>query len=145
MKKNFLFAAFMIVAMCFTQDVLAQNKDKNQKQQVPKEVKKYLKKHFAGVEIQQTEKKESEYVVNLADGTDLEFNNNFEIVEIANEEKGVPTEILPLELNNFLVANYPDNKVIQWTLKDSGKQRVALEDYASLVFDPSGNFLSIGR
>lgn len=143
MKKNFLFAAFTIVAMCFTQDVLAQNKEAN-KNQVPKEVKKYLKKHFSGIEIQQAENKESEYIVYLADGTDLEFNNKFEIVEIANE-KGVPTEILPLELNNFLVANYPDNKVIQWTLKDSGKQRVSLDDYASLVFDPFGNFLSIGR
>lgn len=144
MKNRSIFSALLIAVMCFTQDVLAQEKESGLIKNVPKEISVYVKKHFSGVEIQQSEKNGTEYEVNLTDGTELEFNKKFEIVEIENEN-GLSNDVLPIELKKYLVENYPENKVTQWSLKDSGKQKIELDDEANLVFDASGNFLSIGR
>lgn len=120
--------------------------------QLPKPAKDFIKKHFPGVAIRDSERNflSGEYDVDLVDGTDLEFNSKGEIIEIEAGKRHVLSqrllkEILPGKAYKELERRGNLNNV-ETVKKDSRKgykvelRNVDLDDYR---FDIEGVLISI--
>lgn len=120
--------------------------------QLPKPAKDFIKKHFPGVDIKDSERDflSGEYDVDLVDGTDLEFNSKGEIIEIEAGKRHVLSqrllkEILPDRAYKELERQGNINNV-ETVKKDSRKgykvelRNVDLDDYR---FDIEGVLISI--
>lgn len=120
--------------------------------QLPKPAKDFIKKHFPGVEIKETDRNflSGEYDVDLMDGTDLEFNSKGEIIEVEAGKRHVLSqrllkELLPDKAYAELQRRGNLNNV-ETLKKDSRKgykvelRNVDLDDYR---FDINGVLISI--
>lgn len=78
---------------------------------IPREAREFMKKHFKGVKIASMQKEyaDSDYDVTFADGTEIEFNAQGQVVEIEAHEKAlkqdIVKDILPKAAFDELVRN----------------------------------------
>ncbi len=120
--------------------------------QLPKPAKDFIKKHFPGIAIKETDRSflSGEYDVDLVDGTDLEFNSKGEIIEVEAGRNRVLSsrllkELLPDKAYKELERRGNINNV-ETVKKDSRKgykvelRNVDLDDYR---FDIEGVLISI--
>lgn len=148
MKKNLMLSVLMVAGLSFAQEAAAQDKKQLSNEQVPKEITAYINKHFSGAKIQSAyidkDDAKEEYDINLNDGTELEFNHQFEIVDIESK-KALPDHVVPGEIRKYVAENYPGKKIKQWSLKEFGKQKIELDNGTDLIFDKKGNFISVDK
>lgn len=120
--------------------------------QLPKPAKDFIKKHFPGIAIKETERSfiSGEYDVDLVDGTELEFNSKGEIIEVEAGHNRVLSmrllkELLPDKAYKELERRGNINNV-ETVKKDSRKgykvelRDVDLDDYR---FDIEGVLISV--
>lgn len=120
--------------------------------QLPKPAKDFIKKHFPGIAIKDTDRSfiSGEYDVDLVDGTDLEFNSKGDIIEVEAGRNGVLStrllkELLPDKAYKELERRGNINNV-ETVKKDSRKgykvelRNVDLDDYR---FDIEGVLISV--
>jgi hypothetical protein len=112
---------------------------------LPSEIQSYIRKHFPGQDLVKYKTEwtphKAEYKVYLSNHVKIEFNKDFNPVEVEGK-LGLPDSILPKKILNFIKKNYPDMKFFEWS-KKSYKQEVELQNDKELEFDLKGNFLKI--
>ncbi len=113
--------------------------------EVPSQINTFINKHFSGKTVvkykKEIDKKGTEYKIYLNDFTKLEFNTQFEPVEIKSESQ-LPESVLPSKIVSYVKSNYPALFILEWEKKKT-KQQVELSNDLELEFDLNGNFLRI--
>lgn len=106
-------------------------------------IKKYYNvKDVALVEVEDELFSSKEYQVKLSDGTDLEFDSKGKWKEVDAELQGVPQEIVPGNIREYVNKSFPNNKIVQIS-RSSLKYEVELTNGIDLDFDQKGNFIRI--
>lgn len=106
-------------------------------------IKKYYNvKDVALVEVEDELFSSKEYQVKLSDGTDLEFDSKGKWKEVDAELQGVPQEIVPGNIREYVNKSFPNNKIVQIS-RSSRKYEVELTNGIDLDFDQKGNFIRI--
>ncbi len=118
--------------------------------QLPATAQNFISQHFSSISIAEVKENSSreiweneKYDVKLANGVELDFDKNGNILEIdAHNNEFIPHAALPSEVVSYLKSNYPDAKVVSWDNQDNG-QELELKDGTELEFDKNGKFLKI--
>ena len=85
--------------------------------ELPAAAQAFISKYFGDKQVSLV-KKDKEglrtyYDVMLTDGTKLEFDKKGEWREIESKSNGVPTELVPAEINSYVSKNYPSQRILQ--------------------------------
>lgn len=112
---------------------------------IPAQIKNYVTLHFASGSINKAVKDKEPnsitYDVYLSNGTELEFDQNFNIIDIDGSAK-LPDSVIPEKILNYVTEKYPGNYITGWEL-EANYQQVQLNNNVELEFDTEGNFLRI--
>lgn len=106
----------------------------------------FLKTHFQSQAIHELDIDPNDrdmYDVELADGTELEFDRNGELLKMESDS-GLPLTALPLGMGAYINANYPDVNAVEFEKERNGFE-IELSNGSELKFDTQGKFLRIDR
>ena len=141
MKKVILSGLFAVCSF----GMFAQAETKN----LPTSSKDYIEQHFSSniIEVEENSNwqiwENEKYEVKLANGIELDFDENGNIIEIESQNNAlIPMAALPANILSYLKENYPDTQVIGWE-KQKKEQEVELANGIELEFDDQGNFRKI--
>lgn len=113
--------------------------------EIPETIQSYITTHFGENMIlnaeKETENDEVNYEIYLTDNTNLEFNSNYEIIDIDSTSK-LPDSVIPEAILDYTATNYPDNYITDWEL-ELDHQQVELDNNVELEFDINGDFIRI--
>lgn len=130
----------LFLSSCKTGEKISQN-------QLPKEIKTYLEKHFPENEVIKVVAYQLEttvfYQVDLNYSVYIEFNG-FTLKPI--DIKGVsalPDSVIPQEIREYVSANYPSKIITGWKL-DLPNQLIELENKGILEFNSQNDFIRFG-
>lgn len=100
-------------------------------EELPKEVKTFLNKHFADQKISLAKMEKElwgkEYKVYLVGGSKIEFGKNNQWKEIDCEYSEVPASVIPQQIKDYVKSNFPERKITQIEKKDSRKVSYEIE------------------
>lgn len=137
-----LFAAFMIIS---GGSAIAQ-----QQRQVPQQIANFVAKHYGNTTVRgidkDVDKRKVTYEVDLNDGTELEFDGKFNLIEVksASRNVAVPASVMPKSIVNYVRANYPNLHIVKWEKERRGYD-VELSNGVDLEFNTRGKFVRIDR
>ena len=81
------------------------------------DINTFVSTYFSQTEILSVKAEDDEYEVELADGTEISFNLNFEWTHIDCEESSiysaVPTELVPDQITAYVNTNFPNQQIEQ--------------------------------
>lgn len=113
--------------------------------EIPVEITDFIALHFPDTPIVDAVVKNKRgvmsYDILLEGHLELEFNENFEIVEIDGHTK-LPDSVIPMPVLEYVNLHYPDNVITDWERKKS-TQEVGLDNNVDLIFDLDGNFIKV--
>ena len=93
--------------------------------QIPNEVTAYIAQHFpsntTNTVIEDTDDNVITYDVYLSESIELEFNSNFEIIEIDSFNQ-LPDSVIPQAILDYVALNYPTNFITGWELEYNHQQ-----------------------
>ncbi len=142
MKRRFI----LIVCVCtflFT-CVFADNDKAIQIGQLPIKSQKFISKYFQGLKVaivkQESDLFRKSYNVIFTNGDKLEFKGNGDWSEVKSLKNGVPEEIIPVRIKEYLKSNYPEDKVLKIERDNKGYE-VNLTNTWEIKFD--SNFMVI--
>lgn len=114
---------------------------------LPKEIKKYMSKHFSNAKVIKAKKEETllgvHHELKLDNGVELEFNGKNEIIEVDGSTK-LPDSVIPSSILKYVKSNYAENSIVEWKL-DRNKQEVELDNGIELEFTKEGKFIRIDQ
>jgi hypothetical protein len=115
--------------------------------ELPNEIKTYLKTYFPSPKIIQAMKERDDlrtsYEVMLDNHITLTFNRKGAIKEIESKvNAALPDAVIPATILTYVKERFPDAFIIEWELDDRG-QKVKLSNRYELEFDMQGKFLRI--
>ena len=114
--------------------------------ELPKAAQTFLKTHFPNAKISFAKEDDEflykEYEVMLVDGTKIEFDSKGEWENVDCKYGAVPEAIVPLQIKDYIKANYPDAKVLQID-RDGRYYEVSLSSHLELTFDMKFNLVDI--
>ena len=135
-----IFALLTIFTSCSKDDELLLN-DAN----IPTAVKSYVETHFGSNSIIRAEKDTGNntitYEIYLSENINLEFNSEFDIIDIDGILQ-LPNSVIPQSILNYVSTNYPNNFIRDWEL-ELNHQQVELNNNVELEFETNGNFIRI--
>lgn len=139
-KKLFKPFVFALTALLF----ISVSCTKDNKDELPNEIKTYVTTHFPKKNIVSYEKVANDvkinYHVKLEDEIDLYFGNANNIVQINSDDYKLPYSIFDQNILDYIAQNYPFNYITDWELDDD-KYEVELDNGIELEFDLQGNFI----
>jgi len=116
-----------------------------QDQDLPENVKAFLKKYYPDATVTAYEIKTipegKKYEVKLNNGAEIDFDNDGNWEEISDKQ-GIPEYIIPKNIQSYVSKTYPGIK-IESIDKEQNKIKVELLNDLDLEFDLQGNFLRI--
>lgn len=116
------------------------------KQQLPAEAQAFLKKNFAKNEVvvatHDKDVTDNDYTVILNDGTKVEFNASGKWESVKNKNAKIPASIIPVQIANFVKAQYAGANIVQIESKRFGYE-VELSNDLELKFDKAGRCVGI--
>lgn len=144
--KKFVKGILVLAVSLTTMTVFAQDKIITI-EGLPNVAQDFIKKYYnvkdvALVEVEDELFSSKEYQVKLSDGTDLEFDSKGKWKEVDAELQGVPQEIVPGNIREYVNKSFPNNKIVQIS-RSSRKYEVELTNGIDLDFDQKGNFIRI--
>ena len=111
------------------------------------EINTFVDTYFPQVSIRKVERDGNKYEVELTDNTDIDFNLSFEWKKIDCDESNVygsvPAELVPVQITDYVTANFPNNHIDQIEHKDYG-WNVELNNDHEIRFDHDFNVISGG-
>ncbi len=111
------------------------------------EINTFVGTYFPQVSIRKVERDGNKYEVELTDNTDIDFNLSFEWKKIdcddSNVYGSVPTELVPVQITDYVAANFPNNHIDQIEKKYYGWD-VELNNDHEIKFDSNFNVISGG-
>ncbi len=136
MKRRFI----LIVCACtflFT-CVFADNDKSIQIGQLPIKSQKFISKYFQGLKVaivkQESDLFRKSYDVIFTNGDKLEFDGNGDWSEVTSLKNGVPEEIIPVRIKEYLKSNYPEDKVLKLERDEKGYE-VNIANIWEIKFD----------
>lgn len=130
----------LILFIILTSSLLVYCSDEVKFENLPDPAVDYLAQHMHDTRILEIAFHEGKYEVDLANGSEFEFNENGKIQSIENDEQGIGANYLPRKINLYLIKNHPQNFVIKWSREDR-YQRVRLDNQMVLVFNKNNEFI----
>jgi len=116
------------------------------KQQLPAEAQAFLKKNFAKNEVvvatHDKDVTDNDYTVILNDGTKVEFNASGKWESVKNKNAKIPASIIPVQIANFVNAQYAGANIVQIESKRFGYE-VELSNDLELKFVKAGRCVGI--
>jgi len=113
--------------------------------QIPSEITVYITEHFStnttNIVIEDTDDNVITYEVYLSESVQLEFNSNFEIIEIDSLYQ-LPDSVIPQAILDYIALNYPTNFINGWELENN-HQQVDLNNNIELEFEMNGDFIRV--
>lgn len=106
----------------------------------------FIKTHFQGQAVTEMDIDANDhdmYDVKLADGTELEFDRNGEILKMENHN-GLPLTALPKGMGAYINASYTGEKAVEFEKETNGYE-IELANNTELEFDTNGKFLKIDK
>jgi len=111
------------------------------------EINTFVETYFPQVSIRKVERDGNKYEVELTDNTDIDFNLSFEWTKIDCDDSyvygSVPTELVPVQITDYVTANFPNNHIDQIEKKIYGWD-VELNNGHEIKFDTDFNVISGG-
>ena len=112
------------------------------------EINTFVSTYFPQVSIQRVELDGNEIDVKLTDGTDIDFYLNFIWQSIDCEHAtvygSVPSELVPVQITDYVTANFPNNHIDQIEKKNNGNWEIELNNDYEIVFDANFNVIGGG-
>lgn len=144
MKKSFLITLLLALTLAFT--FTSCDKEKViTSSELPQEITNYIAKHFPNHTILQVvidrDDLTKNYEVILSENISLEFNRQYEIIEIDGVAQ-LPDSVIPAKILEYVSTNYPSNFITDWEIEDN-HQQVELNNGLELEFNMQGDFLRI--
>lgn len=115
------------------------------RQELPPTASQFIKQHFPDaslvmVEMEEDDDNGMEYNVWLNDGTKLDFNMTGEWMQVSRKKTGVPAELVPEAIRQYVATNYPEKAIFKLKKRPYG-YKIILSDDNDLRFNPQGLFL----
>ena len=112
------------------------------------EINSFVSTYFPQVSIQRVQLDGNEIDVKLTDGTDIDFYLNFIWQSIDCEHAtvygSVPSELVPVQITDYVTANFPNNHIDQIEKKNNGNWEIELNNDYEIVFDANFNVIGGG-
>ncbi|MFR9165205.1 MAG: PepSY-like domain-containing protein [Dysgonomonas sp.] len=115
---------------------------------LPEEIKAFVKQHFPQATIVRAEKDNDEYELTLSDRTEIEFyTSNLEWKEVkVYNTNGVPQSMILPAIYSYIKSNYADKTIMEYSKVPAllgGGYKVELSGYPEIdvFFDASGKFI----
>ena len=112
------------------------------------EINTFVSTYFPQVSIQRVQLDGNEIDVKLTDGTDIDFYLNFIWQSIDCEHAtvygSVPSELVPVQITEYVTANFPNNHIDQIEKKNNGNWEIELNNDYEIVFDANFNVIGGG-
>ena len=112
------------------------------------EINTFVSTYFPQVSIQRVQLDGNEIDVKLTDGTDIDFYLNFIWQSIDCEHAtvygSVPSELVPVQITDYVTANFPNNHIDQIEKKNNGNWEIELNNDYEIVFDANFNVIGGG-
>lgn len=142
--KIIIIAFFTTLIACNSDD---DNEVKLSTAEIPETIINFVETHFASNIINNVfkdiETNETTYEVYLNNNLDLEFNNDFEIINIDGNSK-LPDTVIPESISTYVTTNYPNNFITDWEL-ETNYQEIELDNNLELDFTLEGDFIKIDK
>lgn len=141
---NLLLIIFLIVLIsCKVDD--DSNETRLILSEIPTEILAYKELHFPESDIiraiKEVEYYGTTYELYLVGPFELDFNGNFEVVEIEGE-KGLPDSVIPDIIIEYVSQHYPNNFIREWQL-DRDYQKIELNNGMEIQFELNGDFIKV--
>lgn len=135
MKKLFL----AVVAMFAMSSVAMADNDKPvQVNQLPAQAQTFLQTYFKDAKValatQETELFNKSYDVVFNTGDKVEFDKSGQWTEVRCRQTGVPAQIVPAQIAEYVKTNYPDALILQIE-RDSREWEVKLSNRWEITFN----------
>ena len=127
--------------------VMADNDKPVQVNQLPAKAQTFLNTYFKNVKValatQDTELFSKSYDVVFNNGDKVEFNKSGEWTEVRCRQTGVPAQIIPAPIAEYVKTTYPDAKILQIERDDRGGYEVNLSNRWEITFDKQMRVIDI--
>lgn len=143
MKKVFLF----LVCLFTLQTVVMADDDKPiQINQLPQPAQAFIKQYFPATKVaiakMETDLFDKSYDVIFTNGDKLEFDKRGAWTEINCKYSAVPVSVIPVQIQKYVSANYPEVKVLRIE-KDRKDYEIKLSNGWEIKFDFKFNVIDI--
>ncbi len=123
---------------------MADNDKPVQVNQLPTKAQTFLNTYFKGVKValatQETELFNKSYDVVFNTGDKVEFDKAGEWTEVRCRQTGVPAQIVPAQIAEYVKTNYPDALILQierdsreWEIKLSNRWEITFNNQMQVI------------
>lgn len=148
MKKfitTMMFMGILTVSLNTTaraQDVVTQNVS-----ELPEMAREMLSKYFPYAKVSYIKVDKdlfllTSYDVKLSNGTEIDFNNKGEWLEIDCQKEAVPSALIPETIRKYMEENFKGHRITEIERNRKGYQ-VTIANGLELKFDPFGTFIKL--
>ncbi len=115
--------------------------------QLPQQSQQFIKKHFADKSIalvkMDTDFFDKSYEVIFTNGDKVDFNKKGQWKDVDCRHTELPKDIVPLQIKNYVVKNYPNTKIVKIEKEDRSRHEIELSNGLDLTFDSRFNLVDI--
>ena len=144
-KMLFLFVSLFVMNLA----VFADNDKPIQVTEMPKAAQQFINSHFANQSVAlakiETEFLDKTYDVIFTNGDQVEFDKKGNWIKVDCERTQVPSEIIPVAIQQYVNKNYPDAKVLKIELTDRKGYDIDLSNGFEIEFDKKMRVVEIDR
>lgn len=144
-KMLFLFVSLFVMNLA----VFADNDKPIQVTEMPKAAQQFINSHFANQSVAlakiETEFLDKTYDVIFTNGDQVEFDKKGKWIKVDCKHTQVPSEIVPVAIQQYVAKNYPDAKVLKIELTDRKGYDVDLSNGFEIEFDKKMRVVEIDR
>ena len=145
MKKMFMFLAMVSLVSFFACETYADNRPVDFKK-LPVAAQTFINANYSGIAVLYTTKDDDlilpDYTVMLKNGVKLQFSNGGELESIKVTEGAVPSNIVPVQITEYVRAAYPDTFIKEYDV-DKNSYEVKLSNRLEIKFNRSFNVIEI--
>ena len=137
MKKRI--SLLLVGLFCLSSIALADSERRINIERLPPMAKSLVFECFNEDEIlivkQEKDDNKCSYEVLLRDGTKMEFNRRGELVEVENEKAGVPFQLIPRKIRNYVLRRFSEDVFILEYERDRKGYEIKLSNDLEIEFD----------
>ena len=141
----FMFLAMVSLVSFFACETYADNRPVDFKK-LPVAAQTFINANYSGVAVLYTTKDDDlilpDYTVMLKNGVKLQFSNGGELESIKVTEGAVPSNIVPVQITEYVRAAYPDTFIKEYDV-DKNSYEVKLSNRLEIKFNRSFNVIEI--
>ena len=143
MKK---FTLFLMATLLIASSAIAGNNVKDIKvKNLPPITQRIINSYFPDIELIKVQKQKikggNPFLVELNDGTKLEFDKDGQWAYVDCGNNPVPSRMIPLKINSYVQSNYPADAIVKMLKNKKGNYEIYLTGGKMLNFDNQFRFI----